>query len=262
MTIGNSHGSLDFPYVFGTFEMQDYPGATTHRQSTQYQVKEGGVPLGQFAWLVSGLWESSPSTDASSQWKACNLSGWCHPRARKTLALTTKWIFSAFAINFPFRCSWDVDGYRPNISRVNVYVTKEERMERPHLRPGQLNTWPLDYWHHCEVVLCIWNQARNLSPGRPLAGKGSQGILSSRKADHKHLLWAAELSNKCKCLQQTKQFLYLEFTNEMCGILYRAKMWLFPNIISKCIEMGCPDMREAHKNLVTSKPRCGQLEWK
>lgn len=55
MTIGNSHGSLDFPYAFGTFEKQDYPGATTHRQSTQYQVKEGGVPLGQFAWLASGL---------------------------------------------------------------------------------------------------------------------------------------------------------------------------------------------------------------
>lgn len=96
-----------------------------------------------------------------------------------------------------------------------------------------------------------------MSPGRSLAGKGSQRIPSSRKAGFNPLFRAAELSNKCKCLQQTKQFLYLEFTNEMCGILYRAKMWLFPNKISKCIKMGCPGMREAHKNLATSKLRCG-----
>lgn len=144
--------------------------------------------MAQFAWLAFRLWESTlPLTDASSQWKEYNLFPQAY-RAGTTLeqvALAIPWIFSAFAINFPFRCSWEVDGYRPSstwTSQSYVCITAEEIMERPHLRPGQLNTWPLDYWHECEVVFCMWNQARKVSPDRPLAGIESQSVPSSRKA--------------------------------------------------------------------------------
>lgn len=57
--------------------------------------------------------------------------------------------------------------------------------------------------------------------------------------------------------------LYILNCQMKSGIFYRAKMWFFLNIISKCIELGCPDIEGCTQSTCHfQEPRWVQLKWK
>lgn len=50
-----------------------------------------------------------------------------------------------------------------------------------------------------------------------------------------------------------KRLLYFELPDEICDLYYRPKMYIFRNIILKCTDLCCLNMKEAPYALTTSK---------